>query len=39
MSHFIGPIFVVVALAAVFVEMFWPSRPADGMFWPPPPVC
>jgi len=49
MSYFIGPIFVALALAVVFVEVFWPSQPLnrmfrsihpdDGMFWPPPPGC
>ena len=45
MSHLMGPIFVALALAALFVEMFWlpqpvrSTRPVDGLFRPPPPVC
>jgi hypothetical protein len=50
MSFFIGAIFVALALAAFFVEMFLlppppghgmfrSTQPLDGMFRPPPPGC
>jgi len=49
MSYFIGPIFVALAVAAFFVEMFWLPQPVNGMFrstrpvdrmlWPLPPGC